>query len=200
MVIPQRAQAADSDRSASLQTVSQVTTVAGVATAVLMPRIFYADPETTVGWKARWHASVLAPTFAQLTLTMLNEFVLKDEIRAPRPGCTELGGAHCQDYESLSSHTFVAFAALGQGTTTFLVDTLKWNDGRVNVGALVGHVGVPVLWAGATALSRGAGNWETSGTLFLSSLAGIGVGALTGLAYAVLQRPDCGYEGGIICW
>ena len=26
-----------------------------------MPRVFYADPEVTVGWKARWHVSVLAP-------------------------------------------------------------------------------------------------------------------------------------------
>ncbi|HEY4118419.1 MAG TPA: hypothetical protein VGM56_11215, partial [Byssovorax sp.] len=38
-------------------TVSNITMVIGVTTVTLMPRVYYNDPEATVGWKARWHIS-----------------------------------------------------------------------------------------------------------------------------------------------
>ena len=30
---------------------------------MIMPRVFYSDPEVTAGWKARWHVSVLVKSF-----------------------------------------------------------------------------------------------------------------------------------------
>lgn len=200
--VPREARADDSDRSTSWQTVTSITMVAGVATATLMPRIFYADPETTAGWKARWHVSVLAPALTNVSLTMLNEHALKDAIRSQRPGCNDanFGSGHCQDFGSLSSHAFLSFAALGQGTAVFLVDTLKWSDGRFHVGAFVGDVAFPLVFAGITAVGRSAGNWEESGTVVLSSVGGLVAGGLTGLTYAMLQRPECGYTGALICW
>jgi hypothetical protein len=148
------ASADDTDRSDGWKTATAITMVAGVATTTLMPRIFYADPETTAGWKLRWHVSVLAPTLANVSLTLLNEHALKDAIGGHRPGCddTNQGQGRCQDYGSLSSHAFLAFSALGQGAVV------------------------------------------------VSSAAGLVTGALTGLTYAMLQRPECGYTGSLICW
>lgn len=199
---PTNARADDTDRSASWQTVTSITMVAGVATTAFMPRIFYSDPETTVGWKARWHVSVLAPTLANVSLTMFNEYALKDAIGSFRPGCDEKtqGSGHCRDYGSLSSHAFLSFSALGQGAATFVVDTIKWSDGRFNVGALIGDVAFPLVFAGVTAIGRTSGNWEGGGTVVASSLAGLGTGVLTGLGYALMQRPECGYTGSLVCW
>jgi hypothetical protein len=199
---PRDASADDTERSTSWQTVTSITMAAGVATTTLMPRIFYADPETTAGWKARWHISVLAPTLANLSLTMLNEHALKDAIRSHRPGCSDenFGSGHCQDFGSLSSHAFLSFSAFGQGTAVFLVDTFKWSDGRFNVGAFVGDVAFPLVFAGITAVGRSAGNWEDGGTVVLSSVSGLVIGGLTGLTYGLLQRPECGYTGSLICW
>ena len=196
------ASAADTDRSDGWKTVTSITMVAGVATTVLMPRIFYADPETTAGWKARWHVSVLAPTLANVSLTLLNEYALKDAIGGHRPGCDDTNQKQgpCHDYGSLSSHAFLSFAALGQGTTTFLVDTFKWSDGQFHVGAFVGDVALQLVLAGVTAVGRTAGNWETGGTVVVSSAAGLVTGALTGLTYALMQRPECGYTGSLACW
>ena len=190
------------DRSAPWQTGTSITTVAAMSTQVLMPRVFYSEPETTVGWRARWHVSDLAPTMTLTALTLLNEYSLKDAIGSYRPGCdqTNQGAGHCSDYQSLSSHSFAAFAAFGHGTAVFLVDTMKWSDGRLNAGSLTGNVVVPVLLASVTAVGRSAGNWESTGTVILSSGVGLAFGALTGLTYALLQRPGCGYTGDLICW
>lgn len=196
------ANADDTERSAGWKTATSITMVAGVATTTLMPRIFTADPETTAGWKARWHVSVLAPTLMNVSLTMLNEYAMKDTIEGHRPGCDETnqGQGSCQDYGSLSSHAFLSFAALGQGTATFLTDTLKWSNGQFNVGSLIGNVAFPLVFAGLTSAGRAAGNWESTGTVVLSSGAGLVTGALTGLTYALMQRPECGYTGSLICW
>ena len=196
------ASADDTDRSDGWKTVTTITMVAGVATTTFMPRVFYADPETTAGWKARWHVSILAPTLANVSLTLLNEHALKDAIGGHRPGCddTNQGQGRCQDYGSLSSHAFLAFSAFGQGTATFLADTLKWSDGQFNVGSFVGNVAFPLVFAGVTSVGRAAGNWETTGTVVLSSGIGLVTGALTGLTYALMQRPECGYTGSLICW
>jgi hypothetical protein len=198
-----RAQAAnpDAQRSTSWGTVTSITAVGAMATQVFMPRIFFSDPETTVGWKARFHVSVLAPTLTLTTLTLLNEFALKSAIGANRPGCG--GSPACPDpgsYETLSSHSFAAFSAFGQGTAIFLVDTIKWSDGRLNGGSLVGNVVLPVILAAVTAIGRGAGNWEDTGSILLSSGVGLAFGAVTGLTYALMARPECGYTGNLICW
>jgi hypothetical protein len=204
------ARAADPERSTGWQTVTSITMVAGVATTALMPRIFYSDPEATVGWKPRWHVSVLAPTLTNVSLTLLNEFALKDALESYRPGCDETNqkdvappgaaSGRCQDYGSLSSHSFLGFAALGQGGATFVIDTVKWSDGKFNVGAFVGDIAFPLVFAGITSAGRAAGNWEEAGTVVLSSVTGLVTGVLTGLTYAMLQRPECGYGGALICW
>jgi hypothetical protein len=193
---------ADTERSDTWGTVTTVTMAASVATTTFMPRIFYADPETTAGWKARWHVSVLAPTLLNVSLTMLNEHALKDAIRSQRPGCDEnnFGTGRCQDFGSLSSHSYLAFSALGQGAATFIVDTVKWTDGKFHVGAFLGDIAFPLVFAGVTSVGRAAGNWEEGGTVVLSSVTGLVLGGLTGMTYALMQRPECGYTGSLICW
>ncbi len=197
------ARADDLSRSDGWKTVTAITMVSAIATTTLMPRIFYADPESTAGWKARWHVSVLAPTLANVSLTLLNEYALKDAIKGHRPGCDDTNQglvAPCSDYATLSSHSFLAFSALGQGAATFFTDTLKWSDGQFSVGSLVGNAGIPLVLAVVTSAGRAAGNWETGGTVVISSAAGLVTGALTGLSYAMLQRPGCGYSGSLVCW
>ena len=205
-LLPGGAYAADPNalpaRDTTWGTVSSVTAVAGVATVTLLPRIFYADPETTAGWKARWHVSVLTPTLANLSLTLLNEYALKDAIGGHRPDCddTNQGQGNCRDFGTLSSHAFLSFSALGQGAAVFLTDTLKWSNGQFHAGSLVGNLAVPLIFSGVTAIGRGAGNWESGGTLLASSGAGLLTGFLTGITYAMLQRPECGYSGSLVCW
>jgi len=196
------AAAADPPRSEGWQTATTITLVAGVATTALMPRVFYADPETTAGWKARWHVSVLAPTLANVSLTMLNEYALKDAIEGPRPGCDETnqGRGTCTSYGTLSSHAFLGFSAFGQGAATFLVDTFKWSHGQFHAGSFIGNVAVPLVLAGITVAGRPAGNWESAGSVVGSSFAGLATGLLTGLGYSLLQRPECGYTGALVCW
>src|SRR3970040_61787 len=65
------------------------TTILALSAAGLQlgtPRIFYSDPEVTVGWKARWHLSVLAPSMTLVATGFLNEQVLKDAFEGFRPG------------------------------------------------------------------------------------------------------------------
>src|SRR5580658_3504 len=109
------------NRDKTWETVTGITMVAGASTELLMPRIFYSDPEVTVGWKARFHVSVLAPVMTLTALTALNEFALKDAFKDPRPGCdsTNLGLSHCDSYGMMSTHSFAAGAALGHGMAVF---------------------------------------------------------------------------------
>ena len=46
----------------------------------------------------------------------------------------------------------------------------------------------------------GAGDYESGGQITAGATAGLAVGILTGLTYAMMQRPDCGYSQGLICW
>lgn len=189
-------------RSSDWATVTTITMVAGGATELLMPRIFYADPEVTVGWKARWHVSVLAPVMTLTSATLLNELALKNAIKSFRPGCDATNDklAHCTDYASPSTHAFASFSALGHGTGVFLFDTLKWSDGRFNAGSFVGHVGVPLVLAGITGIGRSVGDWESFGQVAAGAGIGLGIGFLSGMTYSLMQRPECGYTGSLICW
>src|SRR5512145_1038338 len=105
------------ERDSNWAKVSTVSLAIGVGTELLMPRVFYADPEVTVGWKARWHVSALASSMSLLALAALNEYTLKDGFEGYRPGCSaeNKGVAGCQTYGMLSTHAFGGFAALGQG-------------------------------------------------------------------------------------
>jgi hypothetical protein len=190
------------ERSDSWDKATTIMAVSAAGFELIMPRVFYSDPEVTAGWKARWHLSALAPIMTMASFTLLNEVTLKDSIAGHRPGCDESnqGQPGCTSFGMLSSQSFFAFSALGQGTAVFLVDTTKWSDGRFNAGALAGEVGVPLVLSILTAVGRGAGNWESGGQVWGSAGIGFGAGLGTGLLYAMLQRPECGYSGNLICW
>jgi hypothetical protein len=190
-------------RDKTWQTVSSITMAAAGATELLMPRIFYADPEVTVGWKARWHVSVLAPVMTLTVLTLFNELVLKDTFKGVRPGCDDSNATTGQCATSFgmpSTHAFGAFSALGHGAGVFLFDTTKWSGGRLNGGSLAGHVVVPFALALVTAIGRGAGDWEDGGQIIAGGGMGLVFGFLSGMTYSLMQRPECGYTGGLICW
>jgi len=181
------------------------TTILALSAAGLQlvtPRIFYSDPEVTVGWKARWHVSVLAPSMTLIATAFLNEQVLKDAFEGFRPGCDDAnqGLAGCESYGMLSTHSYVAGSAFGQGLGIFLVDTFKWSDGRVNGGSLALNVGVPAVLGVVTSVGRVAGDWETGGQSGGSAGIGMAVGLGLGAMYAAMQRPECGYGGSLICW
>jgi len=198
------AQTAPPERSDGWRTASHVFVALGAGSQLLMPRVYYAESETTIGWKARWHVSVLAPVMTLTAATLTSEYVMKPRIEGYRPGCDETnqGGPGCTTFGAPSTHAFASFSALGHGTGVFLVDTLKWNDGRFHGGAFVGEVAFPLMAAGFTALGRVAGepNHESGGQVLAGAGLGIGVGLLSGLVYSLMQRPECGYGSGMVCW
>jgi hypothetical protein len=190
------------ERDVPWQTVTGVTLAAGATLQVLMPRVFYADPEVTVGWKGRWHVSALAPAMTLTALAALNELALKGALQGRRPGCdaSNDGLPGCDTYGQLSTHAFGSFAALGHGGAVFLFDTLKWSDGRFNGWGFAGNVGVPFALGMVTAVGRSLGNWESGGQILLGGVAGLTLGFLSGMTYSLMQRPECGYTGSLICW
>ena len=190
-------------RDRAWKNVTGVAVIVGGATQLLMPRIFYPEPEVTVGWKARWHISVLAPVMTLTSLALINEYQLKSAVKGFRPNCDDLNQNQvegCMDYGAPSTHTFAAFSALGHGIGVFLVDTTKWSDGRVNIFSIIGNIGVPLVTSVITYVGRGVGNWEKPSQNFIGGIAGLGTGFLLGMTYAMMQRPECGYTGALFCW
>lgn len=192
------------ERSDGWATVSNVSLILGVTSQLAMPRIHYAESETTIGWKARWHVSVLASAMTLTAASLTSEYVLEPELEGFRPGCdaTNQGGPGCESFGAPSTHSLASFSALGHGTGVFLVDTLKWNDGRFHGGAFAGDVVFPFLAAGFTAIGRIAGepNHESGGQVLAGAGLGLGLGLITGAVYALMQRPECGYGSGMVCW
>jgi hypothetical protein len=190
------------ERDRTWQTVTGITLATGAATQLLMPRVFYSDPEVTVGWRARWHVSVLAPVMTLTALTVLNEVAIKDAFEGHRPGCDETnqGLPNCETYGMPSTHAFGSMAALGHGTAVFLFDTFSWSQGRVNGYALAGNVALPFVLGAITVVGRGVGNHESAGQIAVGGVSGLAFGFLTGMAYSLMQRPECGYTGSLICW
>lgn len=201
-MITSSAQAQSIERDEGWDDATTILALSSAGLQLVLPRVFYADPEVTAGWKARWHVSVLAPSMTLAALTLFNEQELKESFEGYRPDCNEENAADpaCSSYGMLSSHSFLAFSALGQGTAVFLTDTLKWSGGRFHAGAFAGQVGVPLVLAVLTAVGRTSGNWETGGQVWGSAGIGFGAGLATGALYALLQRPECGYTGNLICW
>jgi hypothetical protein len=195
-----RAQSEKPERDSGWKTATTITAVSAGGLALLMPRVFYSDPEVTVGWKARYHVSVLAPVMTFSALSLANEVFFKDLFEGDRPDCSDTTTPGCTSYGMLSTHSFFAFSAFGNGTGVFLADTFKWSDGRFHGGAFVGQVGVPLVLSVITAVGRTAGNWESGGHVWGSAGIGFATGIGTGLLYALLQRPECGYTGKLICW
>lgn len=190
------------DRNETWGGVTTATAVASVATSVLMPRVFYSSPEATVGWRARWHVSVLAPTMTQFAFAMLNELALKEAFKEPRPGCDETGPGleNCETFALFSTQSYIAGGTLGQGVATFLMDTIKYSGGKFSFGGFAGHVLTPLVLTGVTVGGRAAGNFETFGQSIASAGVGLGTGLIVGLIYGAMQEPECGYSGNLICW
>lgn len=190
------------ERDKNWKAVSNVGLIGAAATQLVMPRVFYSDPEATVGWKARWHVSVLAPVMTLAGLAVLNEYSLKDGFEDPRPGCNDenKGGRNCETYGMMSTHSLGAFSALGHGGAVFLFDTINSSGGRFNTGSFVGNIGLPLVFATFTAIGRGVGDYETTGQVLAGGGVGLASGFLMGMTYALMQRPACGYSGSLICW
>jgi hypothetical protein len=191
------------ERSEAWSDATNILALSSIGLQLIMPRVFYADPEVTAGWKARWHVSQFAPIMTLAALTLVNEQHLKKSFESPLPGCEAEGAAGdpaCGGFGMFSSQSLLAFSALGQGTGVFLGDTLKWSDGRFNAGAFTGEVGIPLVLAIITAVGRTSGNLETGGQVWASAGVGTAVGLGTGLVYSLMQRPECGYTGSLLCW
>jgi hypothetical protein len=201
------------ERDPNWDAVSSIFMVMGVTSVTLTPRIYYSSPDATVGWKARWHFSMFAPALAMTAATVLVEVPFRDAIQSPKDGCTvgetltELPDAGCETFGGPSTHAFASWGAFGAGSAIFLVDTFKYSGGEFggpSVGSLVGNVILPfgaaiMTSVGRSADGRGVGP-EGTGQVLAGALPGLGVGALLGLGYSMLQEPDCGYGGFVFCW
>jgi hypothetical protein len=208
-------------RDGTWGTVSNVTMILGAGLVTLMPRVYYNDPEATVGWKGRWHFSQLAPALSLTALTLLVDGPIRGAIKSPRPGCSldqtaaGLAGSNCESYGMPSTQSYASWGSTGAGTTIFLVDTIRYSQGKFNAGAFIGNVGVPLILSIFTSVGRGVvvGNtvlpngqsvptqaYESPMQVVAGSLSGFATGALLGLAYTMFQRPNCGYGNSFICW
>ena len=152
-------------------TVTQVSTIIGASTVFLMPRVYYSDPESTVGWKGRWHFSQFAPMMTMAAATFLVDGPIKNELKLVRPGCAGVDpafagpGSNCETYGGPSTKAFATWGAFGVGTGIFLVDTIKYSKGRFNAGSFIGNVVVPLAAGVVTSVSRSVGEETGSGTL-----------------------------------
>lgn len=205
-------------RDAGWGVVSDVAMTIGILSPFLMPRVYYSDPTSTVGWKGRWHVSMLAPAMTMLGATLLVDIPIKNEAKGPRPGCsaanTQVGfpGSGCETFGGPSTHMFATYGSLGAGTAIFLVDTFKYSDGRFSAPGFIGNVGLPLTAAifgtigraiepgvdAATGAKLEA--YEDPGQIAAGAISGLLTGAAIGVTYALLQRPSCGYGDAIICW
>ena len=49
------------ERSQAWNDATTIMALSALGLELVMPRVFYSDPEVTAGWKARWHLSAFAP-------------------------------------------------------------------------------------------------------------------------------------------
>lgn len=189
--------------------VSNVTMVAGASIVALMPRVYFNDPESTVGWKGRWHVSALAPIMTMTALTLMVDISVKNAIKTTRPACTVDGTvfplSECASYGAPSTQSYAAWGATGAGTGIFLVDTIKYSNGRFNVPYFLGIVVAPLTLSVLSSVSRsveptGATQYETGGAIAAGALTGFASGLLVGGVYALMQKPSCGFGNNVFCW
>lgn len=199
------------ERDENWETVSTVSMLIGVSTVSLMPRVYYNDPEATVGWKARWHVSVLAPIMTLTAATLLVDIPIKELGEGTRPDCTveetESGfeGSNCESYGMPSTHSFAAWSASGAGIGIWVADTFVHSDSEFHAGSFIGNVAVPLTAAVFTSVARGVAAspdepYEDPAQIGVGVAAGMVSGFLIGLAYGLLQEPNCGYGNHLICW
>lgn len=210
-------------RDTNWETVSNVFLAVGTASVFLTPRVYYNDPQATVGWKGRWHWSMFAPAMTMLAVTTLTEIPIKASLESARPGCTveetivRFPGSNCETFGGPSSHALASWGATGMGTGIFLVDTLKHSDGRFNLPAFIGNIGLPLVSSIFVSIARSVDidndantegistpitlqPFENTGQVVAGSLTGFATGLTLGFAYAMLQKPSCPYGNSLICW
>ncbi|MFO0615511.1 MAG: hypothetical protein U0414_23155 [Polyangiaceae bacterium] len=191
--------------------VSSISMAIGAGTVSLMPRIYYNDPESTVGWKARWHVSQLAPVLLLTTAAFMIDGPIKEAIQSTRPGCSldgtlvRIADSGCETFGGPSTHSFVSWSATGAGVGIWVADTFIHSDGNVHAGSIIGNIVVPTVAAVLTSVGRGietTGNqaFENGGQIGAGVAVGLPLGFLTGLAYGVLAKPNCGYGNNLFCW
>jgi len=209
LMAPREAHAqAAPNRDATWGVVSDVTMVASAAIVTLMPRVYFNDPESTVGWKGRWHLSVLAPVMTMTAATLLLDGPIKAAAKSPRPGCgdTLTVGTTCDTFGGPSTHAFAAWGATGAGTGIFLVDALKYSRGSFNAPAFVFDVALPLSLSVVSSVGRavdlggGTRAFESPAQVVTGAATGLLVGLVVGGGYALFQHPACPYGNGIICW
>jgi hypothetical protein len=202
------------ERDKNWATVSHVSMMIGVGAVSLMPRIYYSSPDATVGWKARYHVSALAPIMTLTATTLLVDGPIREAIKSPKVGCTvddtfaatprQDPNSGCETFGGPSTHAFASWGAFGAGSMVFLVDTLKYSDGEFSVGSFIGNMALPFASSIMTSVARSANGSgigpESTGQVVAGALPGFFTGALFGLGYALLQEPDCGYGGYLFCW
>lgn len=198
-------------RDSGFEIASNITMALGVATVTFMPRVYYNDPEATFGWKSRWHISQLAPSLALTSITLLIDGPIKGAIESTRPGCTldetnvHFPDSGCESFGGPSTHSFAAASAAGAGIGIWVADTFVHSNSEVHAGSIIGNIAVPVVATVLTSVFRGISSEDTlplenGGQIGAGVLVGVPIGFLTGIAYGVLQEPNCGYGDNLICW
>jgi hypothetical protein len=198
------------ERDPNWEIVGNVSMGIGLGSVIVMPRVYYSSPVATVGWKARWHISALAPIMSMTGLALLLDGPIKTAIQKPKDGCTveqtlaKLPDSGCESFGMPSTHAFASWGATGAGLGIFLMDTIKWSNGHFHVGSFIGNVAVPFTASIMTSVSRSADGsglgFEDTPQVVLGAVPGVIIGAALGLSYAYLQEPDCGYGNYLICW
>ncbi len=219
-MLPAEAHAQDSrNRDAGWGLVSDVSlAVAGLSVAVT-PRVYYSDPQSTVGWKGRWHVSSLAPLMTLGVVSLLVDQPIKQAFQDPRPGCSvdqttaALPDSNCGSFGLPSTHAFATAGFAGMGLGVFLVDTFKYSNGNVHPGAVVGNVVLPMSALLLGSVARGVETtdntlqpdrptlgFEKPEQILAGAIPGLLIGAGLGAVYAVMQRPGCPYGDSLFCW
>ncbi len=198
-------------RTSGFGTASSITMIIGVGTVALMPRVYYNDPEATVGWKARWHVSQLAPALTLTAATLLVDGPIKNAIKNTRPGCTvdqtrvQFPDSGCESYGGPSTHSFASWSATGAGVGIWVADTWIHSDGKLHPGSIIGNIAVPLTASILTSVFRGISSgtdqpYESGGQIGAGIAVSLPIGFLTGLAYGALAKPNCGYGNYLVCW
>jgi len=198
-------------RDENWEAVSQISMLTGVASVALMPRVYYNDPDATVGWKGRWHVSQLAPALTLTAVTLFIDTPVKGAIESTRPGCTidetrvAFPDSECESFGGPSTHAFASSATFGAGLAIWIFDTFVYSDSEFHAGSFIGNVAVPLTAAVLTSVARGIApgeseSFEDGGQIGAGIAVGLPIGFLTGMAYTLLQEPNCGYGNNIICW
>ena len=212
------------ERDKTWKSLSDAFLVAGASSVFLTPRFYFDSKERpSPSWHGAWHISSITPAVAMVGLTLLVEFPIKDELESPRPGCSvaqtlvRANARNCATFGGPSTHAFASWGATGAGLGIFLVDTLKYSDGKVSAPAFLGQVAIPFAASILVSVGRGVDlnndtytegipnpitlqPFESRGQILAGALHGFLGGLTVGVAYAMLRPPSCGSANAVFCW